>query len=150
MVNEMKYQQGFSIFKMLILLMIIGSVTLVGYKIIPVYNAQWKIQDTFDGIVRNMAHGTEDQVRRRLPELFKIKYLAREDVPEEFYDNIAISTDGSRVVIASEYSVTVWLLGPVEEVDPRKEYDEADLKGMDKIRHKARYDFYFEPYAETP
>jgi len=100
--------------------------------------------------VRNMAHNTESHIRRRLPELFKIKYLARGDAPQEFYDNIVISADGAHVEISSEYSVTVWLLGPVEGEDPESEYDEADLKGMDKIRHKLRYDFYFEPYAETP
>jgi len=146
----MKHEQGFSMIKIMFWLVLIGAGVLVGYKIIPVYNANWKIQDTFESVTRNMADETENAIRKRLPDLFHIKYLARGDVPKEFYDNIVIRADGGKVEISSEYAVTVWILGPVEDVDPDSEYEESDLKGMDKIRHKARQDFYFEPYAETP
>lgn len=154
MKNEMKHKQnserGFSMIKFLFLLAIIGAVVVTGYKIIPVYNAQWKIQDTFEAVSRNMADSSESAIRKRLPDLLKIKYLAKGDVPDEFYENIVIKADGGQVEISSEYHVVVWLLGPVEDVDPESEYSELDLKGMDKLRHKARYDFYFEPYAKTP
>jgi hypothetical protein len=146
----MKHEHGFSMIKLLFWLFVIGAGVMVGYKVIPVYNAQWKIQDTFEAVARNMADSSEREIRKRLPELLKIKYLARDDVPEEFYENIVIKADGRRVEISSEYGVTVWLLGPVEGVDPDSDYDESELKGMDRLRHKARQDFYFEPYAETP
>jgi len=146
----MKNEQGFSMIKFLFLLALIGAVVVTGYKIIPVYNAQWKVQDAFESITRNMADKDEGKIRNRLPALLKMKYLAHGDVPQEFYKNIVISADGSKVEISSEYHVTVWLLGPVEDVDPDSDYDESELKGMDKIRHKLRQEFDFEPYAKTP
>jgi hypothetical protein len=146
----MKNEQGFSMIKLLFWGAVIGFGVMAGYKIIPVYNAQWKIQDAFEAISRNMADKDEKRIRERLPTLFQLKYLAHGDVPQEFYDNIVISADGGQVEISSEYHITLWLLGPVEGVDPDLEYDEADLKGMDKIRHKLRHDFDFEPYARTP
>ena len=146
----MKNEQGFSMIKLLFLGAVIGFGVMAGYKIIPVYNAQWKIQDAFEAISRNMADKDETRIRRRLPDLLKMKYLAHGDVPQEFYDNIVISADGGQVEISSEYHVTLWLLGPVEGVDPDLEYEESELKGMDKIRHKLRQDFDFEPYAKTP
>ena len=146
----MKNEQGFSMIKLLFLGAVIGFGVMAGYKIIPVYNAQWKIQDAFEALTRNMADKDETRIRKRLPDLLKMKYLAHGDVPQEFYDNIVINADGGTVEISSEYHVTLWLLGPVEGVDPDLEYDESDLKGMDKIRHKLRQDFDFEPYAKTP
>ena len=146
----MKNEYGFSMIKLLFIGALIGAVVGAGYKIIPVYNAQWKIQDAFEAVSRNMADKDEVRIRERLPAMLKMKYLAHGDVPQEFYDNIVISADGGQVEISSEYHVTLWLLGPVEGVDPDSEYDEADLKGMDKIRHKLRQDFDFEPYAKTP
>ena len=146
----MKHEQGFSMIMIMIWLVLIGSGIVAGYKIIPVYNAIWKVQDTFDGVVINMADKSELRIRERLPDLFKVKYIAQGDLPAQFYENLVIKADGGRVEIYSEYDVTIWLLGPVEGVDPDSDYKESDLKGMDKLRHKARQDFYFEPYAETP
>jgi len=146
----MKNEYGFSMIKLLFIGAFIGAAVVVGFTISPVYNAKWKIQDTFEGLSRSMADSDEIRIRNRLPALFKMKYLARGDVPQEFYDNIEITADGGKVEISSEYHVTVWLLGPVEGVDPDSEYDESELKGMDKIRHKLRQDFDFEPYAKTP
>ncbi|MDT8375970.1 MAG: hypothetical protein RQ867_04430 [Mariprofundaceae bacterium] len=148
----MKNEQGFSTIKLLFWGAVIGFGVMAGYKIIPVYNAQWKAQDAFEAIARNMADKDEIRIRKRLPDLFKMKYLARGDLPQEFYDNIVIRADGGQVEISSEYHVTVWLLGPVEDpdIDPDSDYSEADLKGMDKIRHKLRQDYHFKPYAKTP
>jgi len=146
----MRNEQGFSMIKLMFWLAVLAALVISGYKIIPVYNAQWKVQDTFEALSRNMASQDEDKIRRRLPEVLKIKYLARGDVPQEFYDNLVINADGSKVEILSEYHVTVWLLGPVEGVDPDSDYAEEDLKGMDKVRHKLRQDFDFKPYAKTP
>jgi len=144
-------ERGISKVKLLFWLVLIGVGTIAGYDIIPVYNANWKVQDTFDGVVRNMSDDSETEIRKRLPELFKIKYLSHGDVPEEFYTNLKIKADGNRVEISSAYHVTVWLLfGPVQGVDPDSDYDESDLKGMDMIRQKLRFDFDFEPHAETP
>jgi len=146
----MKNEQGFSMIKLLFWGALLAFGVMAGYKIIPVYNAQWKIQDAFEALTRNMADKDETRIRRRLPDLLKMKYLARGDVPQEFYDNIVINADGGQVEISSEYHVTLWLIGPVEGVDPDSEYDESDLEGMDKLRHKLRRDFDFEPYAKTP
>jgi len=146
----MKNEYGFSMIKLLFIVALIGAAVGFGFKIIPVYNAQWKVQDAFEALSRNMANRDEASIRKRLPTLFKMKYLASGDLPQEFYDNIEITADGGKVEISSEYHVTVWLLGPVEGVDPDSDYDESELKGMDKIRHKLRQDFDFEPYAKTP
>ena len=146
----MKNEYGFSMIKLLFIVALIGAAVGFGFKIIPVYNAQWKVQDAFEALSRNMANRDETSIRKRLPTLFKMKYLASGDLPQEFYDNIEITADGGKVEISSEYHVTVWLLGPVEGVDPDSDYDESELKGMDKIRHKLRQDFDFEPYAKTP
>jgi len=146
----MKNEQGFSMIMVMIWLVLIGAGVVVVYKILPVYNANWKVQDTFDGLVSTMADKSEGKIRERLPTLFNIKYIAKGDLPDQFYENLVIQADGNRVEIYSEYDVTIWLLGPVEGVDPDSDYDESDLKGMDKLRHMARQDFHFEPYAETP
>lgn len=143
-------EQGFSTIKLMLWLVVLGFGVWGGYEVIPVYNTNWKVQDTFDGVVHNMANENEADIRKKLPDLYKIKYLSKGDVPQEYYDNLHIEADGNRVKISSSYHVTVWLLGPVQAVDPDSEYSEADLKGMDKIRHKLRLDFNFEPYAETP
>ena len=143
-------ERGFSLIKLMFFLAMLAGVIWYGWLLVPIYNAQWKVQDAFDALSRNMADASEQEVRRRLPELFKIKYIAHNDLPPEFYKNIKIQADGGRIEISSNYHITIWPLGPVESVDPEEEYDAADLMGMDKIRDKLRLDFDFEPYAETP
>jgi len=147
---DMQHERGFSMIKLLFILALLGGGVWYGWLLIPIYNANWKVQDVFDSVARNMANESEENVARRLPELFKIKYLYHNDVPEEFYDNIRIKADGGRLEVSSYYHVTIWPLGPVTGVDPNEEYDAADLKGMDKIRDKFRLDYDFEPYAQTP
>jgi len=146
----MRKEQGFSMIKMMFWGAIIGAGVVYGYMIIPVYNAYWKVQDTFDGVSHSMADSSESAIRRRLPDLFKIKYLASGEVPEEFYDNLEIKVENGSVEISSFYHVTVWFIGPVEGVDPNSDYEDKDLKGMDKLRARLRQDFDFEPYAKTP
>jgi len=146
----MRNEQGFSMIKLMFWGAIIGAGLFYAYMIIPVYNAYWKVQDTFEGVAHSMANRSENDIRRRLPDLFHIKYLAAGEVPDEFYDNLEIKAEDDRVEISSYYHVTVWLMGPVEGVDPNSDYTESDLKGMDKLRAKLRQDFDFEPYAETP
>lgn len=143
-------ERGFSLIRLAFWLAILATVVWYGWLLTPVFTTHWKVQDAFDAISRNMANASEEAIRSRLPELFKVKYIDPEDVPEEFFDNIAIKADGSRVVISSSYRVTVWPLGPVQGVDPEEEYDPSMLKGMDIVRNKLRLDFDFEPYAETP
>ncbi|MDQ6968581.1 MAG: DUF4845 domain-containing protein [Mariprofundaceae bacterium] len=146
----MRNEQGFSMIKMMFWGAIIASGVVYAYMIIPVYNAYWKVQDTFDGVVNSMSDSTESAIRRRLPDLFKIQYLAAGEVPQEFYDDLTIKAEDGKVEISSYYHVTVWFIGPVEGVNPNSKYDEADLKGMDKLRAKLRQDFDFDVYAKTP
>ncbi len=143
-------ERGFSVFKLLIFLAVIAAIVVVGYKVIPVYNAYWKAEDSFESVSRNMSDASLERIQKRLPEVFGIKYLEHDDLPKEFYDNLVIRADGNRVEISSSYHVTVWLLGPPESVDPDGDYQESDVKGMDKLRLKARMDFDFEPHAATP
>ncbi len=146
----MEGERGFSFIKLLFWLALLGGVVWYGWLLIPVYNANWKVQDAFEAVTRNMTDATEEEIRARLPELFRIKYLARGDLPEEFYDNIEIKAENGRVEISSYYHVTVWPLGPVESVDPESDYDPQSLKGLDRVRDRLRLDFDFEPHAETP
>jgi len=145
----MKQEKGFSMIKTMFWLAVIGAGVFYAYMIVPVYNAYWKVEDTFKGVAESMSDKSESEIRARLPDLFHIKYLAHNDVPQEFYDNIKIEADGTGVKISSYYHLTVWLIGPVEGVDPESDYDPKDLKGMDKLRDKLRKDFEFEPYASS-
>ncbi len=145
----MKHENGFSMIKTMFWLAVIGAGVFYAYMIVPVYNAYWKVEDTFKGVAESMADKSESEIRARLPDLFHIKYLAPGEVPQEFYDNMEIKTDGDHVEISSYYHLTVWLIGPVEGVDPESDYDSKDLKGMDKLRDKLRKDFEFEPYASS-
>ncbi|MDX8396927.1 MAG: hypothetical protein R8K49_01255 [Mariprofundaceae bacterium] len=145
----MKHEQGFSLIKLMFWTAVLGAGVIYAYMVIPVYNAYWKVQDTFEGVSRSMASASESEIRARLPDLYKIKYLAAGEVPEEFYSNLRIKSVDAGVEISSYYHVTIWFLGPVEGVDPTSDYTDKDLKGMDKIRDRLRQEFDFEPYAKT-
>jgi len=145
----MRYEQGFSMIKMMFWGAVVSAAVVYAYMVIPVYNAYWKVQDTFEGVVHSMSDSDERAILRRLPDLFHIKYLAPRDVPQEFYDNLDVKSDAGNVEISSSYHVTIWFIGPVEGVDPNSDYEENDLKGMDKLRAKLRQDFDFDPYAAT-
>lgn len=143
-------ERGFSVFKLLLFLAVLAAGVIAGYKVIPVYNTYWNVQDAFDSLSRNMSDESVSAIRDRLPELLSVKYIKYDDLPPAFYDNLKIKADGNRVEISSHYHVTVWFLGPPESVDPDSDYKLSDVKGMDKLRLKARMDFDFEPHAETP
>jgi hypothetical protein len=51
----MKNEQGFSMIKLLFWGALLAFGVMAGYKILPVYNAQWKVQDAFEALARNMA-----------------------------------------------------------------------------------------------
>ncbi len=132
------------------ILAVLGAGIWSAYNIIPVYNTEWKVQDAFDAVAGNLAGQSAQAIRTRLPDIFHMKYIAHHDLPVEFYDNLQIRADGGKVEISSAYHVTIWLLGPLESVGPEEDYTASDLEGMDKLRDKARIDYDFEPYAETP
>lgn len=142
--GTMRQQAGFSLIKLLFWLAVIAGLVWTGYRVIPVYDTYWNVQDAFKGISRDMADDSAEAIRERLPELLHIKYIARDDLPKAFYRNLAIQADGSHVAISSHYHVTVWLLGPVAGGGGAK------LSGMDRLREKARLDFDFHPHAATP
>ena len=108
------------------------------------------MEDAFAGVARNMATASEMEIRQKLPTLLKMQYIAHDDLPEEFYQNLAIKIEDGRVEIFSRYQMTVWPLGRVENVDKDGTYAPDELTGMDILRDKTRLDFEFEPYAATP
>jgi len=136
--------------KLLPILAVLSAGIWSAYNIIPVYNTEWKVQDAFDAVAGNLSDQPTGIIRAKLPDIFHLKYIAHNDLPTEFYEHLQISADGSRVEISSNYHVTLWLLGPLEDVDADEDYAASDLKGMDILRDKARLDYDFEPYAETP
>lgn len=146
----MRKQGGFSVIKLLFGLAVLAGVVWYGYNVIPVYNSYWSVKDAFQSIAHDRANQDAADIREALPDILHVMYINPDDLPKEFYTNLEIKADGNRVDISSHYHVTVWLLGPVQGVDPDSNYDKADLKGMDKLRDKARLDFDFEPHAETP
>jgi hypothetical protein len=147
---QMRKQSGFSTIKLMFWLAVLAGGIWYGYNVIPVYNTYWNINDTFKNISRDLANDSEATIRERLPDIMHVKYISHEDLPPEFYKNLEIKADGDHVDISSYYHVTVWLLGPVQGVDPDSPYNKADLKGLDKLRDAARLDFTFEPHAATP
>ena len=143
-------ESGFSVIKVLFWLVILGVLISTGFQLLTIHQTNWKVQDVFDNISRKMADSSEDEIRGKLPILFKVGYISHDDVPEEFYDNLLIRFSNGRVEISSSYMETLWPLGRVENVDKDGTYDPLELTGMDYLRDKIRQDFYFEPYAETP
>lgn len=146
----MRCQKGFSVIKLLLFLAVLSAGTWAAYNIIPVYNTYWKVQDALNAVTRNLSGQSARVIRNRLPDIFHVKYIGSNDLPQEFYDNLKIRTDGGRIEISSAYHVTLWLLGPLENVDPDGDYTSGDLKGMDRLRDRARLAFDFKPHAETP
>ena len=147
----MRHERGFSMFGMLFWLAILSAAVIYGYKVLPVLNTSWKVQDLFESVAHKMANESDDEIRRRLPELMRIKYISEDDLPQGFYNSLRIISAGEKVDIASTYHVRVWLLGP-PEVQPGSdgEYDAEKLRGMDRVRYRLKQDFTFEPHATTP
>jgi hypothetical protein len=146
----MRNQGGFSLIKLLFGLAVLAGVVWYGYNVIPVYNTYWSVKDAFKNIVDNRANDDATTIRNALPDILHVQYVNHDDLPPAFYNNLKIKADGNRVDISSYYHVTVWLLGPVQGVDPDSNYNKKDLKGLDLLRDKARLDFNFEPHAASP
>ena len=146
----MRKQAGFSLIKLMFWLALLSAGVWTGYRVIPVYNTYWNVEDAFKGISRDMASSSAEDIRQRLPDILSIKYIAPKDLPNAFYQHLTIKADGNHVQIASRYRVTVWLLGPVQSVDPSSDYNASKLSGMDRLRDKTRLVFEFTPHAETP
>jgi len=143
-------EAGFSLIKMFLVLAILAGAVSAAYRIIPVYNTYWKVQDTFDSVAHNLSDRSESEIRIRLPDLLHVQYVNRSDLPKAFYDNLEIKADGGRVEISSRYHVSVWLLGKPERAPDQDEQAGSEPQGLDKWRNKARLDFDFHPHAETP
>lgn len=143
-------QAGFSVTKLLVWMVALAAVVWSAYVILPVYITYWKVQDALNSLAEGMVGESEAKVRLRLPEVFKIKYIDRNDLPDAFYRNLVIDVGEDMLIIESEYSETIWLIGPVQSADSEGNYDEENLKGMDKLRARGRLDFEFHPYAEFP
>jgi len=143
-------ESGFSVLKFLFWIAILAVLVSTGFQLLHIYRTSWKVQEVFDSISHKMADSSEDVIRKRLPVLFKVSYISRDDLPQEFYDNLLIKVADRQVEISSFYSATLWPLGAVENVDKEGTYDPLELTGMDYLRDKIRRDLYFEPYAKTP
>ena len=105
------------------------------------------MQDAFNSVTHNLSNRSEDEIRGRLPDIFRVAYIKPSNLPKEFYDHLNIKADGGHVEIASSYHVSVWLLGRPESAG----HDEDRIAStMDRLRTKGRLDFYFHPYAKTP
>jgi len=146
----MQNQEGFSVIKFLFMIAVLAAGTWATYNILPVYTTYWKVQNALDAASRDLTNQSAEEIRAKLPDIFQVQYIGTNDLPQEFNDHLKIKKEGGKVEISSTYHVTVWLLGPLESVNPDEEYTAKGLKGMDKLRASARLDFDFEPYAETP
>lgn len=128
-------------------LALLGFLVWNGAILFNAHYVNWKVQDVFDNVVKNMRDSSEAEIREKLPTLYKIQYLSPNDLPREFYDNLEIKQQMGMLEISSIYSVVVWPFGPVEKVDEEGEYDPEQLEGMDLLRDRSRIDLQFEPYA---
>jgi len=146
----MQRMHGFSTIKLLLFAGVIAAAVSWGYAVLPPWYDYWKIQDLFESVVRNMAEEDAATIRRKLPALMDVKYIDRDALPQEFWDNLEIEADGERVRISSFYHVVVWPLGVVQDVDDPNDYDPEELHGLDRLRDWAKMEFEFEPHAETP
>lgn len=144
------HQGGFSTFKMVAILIVLVGAGMIGARMFPVYYTHYKVQHIFEATSKEMAEDGELKIRARLPLLFKTQAIKADDVPQAFYDNLRIDAGFGRVELFSKYHVIIWLMGPLEDADPNAHYDPVALKGMDKLRDKARMDVDFEVHAKTP
>ena len=146
----MQAERGFSTIKMIFWLAVIGAAGWVAVAVTNVYFIDWKVQEIFDGAAHNSGGRTVAEIQAKMPELYRLNSILPGDLPDEYYDNLLISVTDGKAYISSFYHVTVWLIGPPEDVNPDEEYDDADLRGLDKVRAKLRMDFDFAPSSSTP
>ena len=137
-------------FKMIFWVGLIGGGVFVGAQVLPIYNNNMKLENVFEGAALNLASQSEANVKKRMLELFKIQGVDMAALPEGFINNLTIEKNNGKLQIGTEYHITLWLLGEPVSVDPEEEYAEKDVEPMDKLRLRARMDFDFSPYQETP
>jgi len=140
-------EQGFSIVKLLFWLALACFLAFNGALIFQANYTNWKVQDSFDGLVDGPSQQNSLAARFKLDELIRLQYLDKDDLPTEFYDKLKIKVTGDILEVSSSYSVTVWPFGKVEAVDKDGTYAPDELTGMDAIRDKTRIDLTFKPYA---
>lgn len=140
-------EAGFSLFKMMFWLALIGFVLLNGALIAQAYYNNSKAQDIFESLADAMPKADASAVQAKMDVLFRLQYIARDDFPDAFYDELIINATGYGLEISSLYDVTIWPIGQVEGVDAAGAYEVDDLVGMDLYKHKFRIDLRFEPYA---
>jgi len=141
-------EQGFSVVKLLFWLAILGFVVFNGFLVLHARYTNGQVQHCFEGLVHSQrAQAGVLEARDKLDELFDVQYLAKGDLPEEFYAQLRIKVTNGMVEVSSRYSVTIWPFGRVEHVDESGEYNPESLSGLDILRDKSRIDLVFEPYA---
>jgi len=140
-------ERGFSVFKMLLVLAVACFLALNGAQIGNAYYVNSKAQHCFNLLVESMPTASAVEARNKLGELFRLQYLYHEDLPSGFYDALQIKATGEMLEVSSHYSVTVWPLGKVADVDENDTYDPAALTGLDALRDQTRIDLNFKPYA---
>ncbi|MDQ6964423.1 MAG: hypothetical protein Q9M13_05830 [Mariprofundales bacterium] len=148
----MRVQQGFSVVSLLVVLLVLAAMVDVGYQVIPIYNVKGSVESLFDSIVKNKPNLTEKQLKVKIPELMEVQYIdPNSDVPEEFFDNLVVVSEGGKMDLSTFYHQEAWLLGmPKPFEDPYLAEDEMELSFWEKMQVKARLDFDFEIAAHTP
>ena len=136
-------------FKLAFWIALIGIPVFVGAQVIPVQYNNVKIQNTFEGTVKNLQNATTNDISRRMQNLLTSQSVNLKTLPEEFFENLSVEKDNGKLQIGSEYHVVLWLLGE-PSIDPDSDYKQSDLAAMDKLKLRARMDFDFAPYSETP
>jgi hypothetical protein len=143
-------QAGFHAIYLVLWLVFFAVAGKVAYEFVPVFYTAWKVDEAFKTIVRTMSAYDESVIRARLPDILKAKYIDYDDLPQEFYDNLVIRADGTRLEISSRYHVTIWLLAPPAGTNTGEAAEGNEVKGVEELRTRGRFDFDFEPHAETP
>jgi hypothetical protein len=136
-------------FKWAFWLGLIAAGIFVGGQVIPVHYNNMKIQNVFEGVVSGLADKSEEDIRDRINELFRVQTVDMTILPKEFYENLTVTRENDKLQVFTDYHVTIWLLDRPRSVNPDGEYKASDAKGMDKLRLKARLDFDFSPFAES-
>jgi len=144
----MKQQRGFSVISITFWLMLLASGGLYAAAVWPIYSTYWKIQDTFEGIAKNLNTLSESEIMRRLPDLLHTQYLNPNHLPTGFYDHLEVISNGEGYLkISSSYHVTAWFLG---EPDDATEEQGVTVQGKWKTFQKElKEEFDFKPYAES-
>jgi len=144
-------ERGFSKSKFLLISSAILIPLWYAWLLVPVYMTKWKAEQVFETVATTMAHASEQEIRRRLPQLLDAQYIEPDALPQSFYSNLEIQADGNRVSISTIYDVTIWPLGPVENVlNWKGDYERTQLDQLDRWRDALRIDLEFSLHAETP